>query len=291
MTNYDGPDSNDAAILHPTLACQTITEDPLEFNLVEQQSQTSECPTNKDEHPMPFQHGQEAVTKPISLATASFSTSCSLQTTSQQSSMTSTSDTMVPPVTASAGGDRRTRILEVDIPTVSLTPMPTSRGQNSGGIKCAPSSLHTLANSDINRPLSPSNTSATLISHIVSSDGSVYAAVPISSELYIIPKTSRGFQWNGDLFLKPYQRRSLGIDHLYSSGHNQPYPMGHSHTAGGHQEQQPFGGSPVTETETPQAMTNRQGREERGLHHRQDSSVFVHEIHLGENAGILPLWP
>ncbi|KAG0326495.1 hypothetical protein BG000_001368, partial [Podila horticola] len=55
-----------------------------------------------------------------------------------------------------------------------------------------------------------------LMSSIVSSDGSVYAAVPMSSELYIIPKTSRGFQWNGDLFLKPYQRRSLGIDHLYS---------------------------------------------------------------------------
>ncbi|KAF9361617.1 hypothetical protein BGX26_001117 [Mortierella sp. AD094] len=45
----------------------------------------------------------------------------------------------------------------------------------------------------------------------------VYSAVPVSSELYIIPHASKGFNWNEDLFLKPHQRRSLGVDDMYST--------------------------------------------------------------------------
>ncbi|GJJ76264.1 hypothetical protein EMPS_08623 [Entomortierella parvispora] len=50
---------------------------------------------------------------------------------------------------------------------------------------------------------------------ILSFDDAVYSAVPVSSELYIIPFCSKGFNWNADLFLKPHQRRNLGLDDLY----------------------------------------------------------------------------
>lgn len=233
-----------------------------------------------DGDPPSLRHGQDTESNSISLATSS--STCSLQKTNQ-ASMPSTLNAMVPP-TASIGGERRARILEVDIPTQTSTPFPENHEQNSG----ASSPFVHTKNPNINRPSSPTNAPTLLMSSIISSDGSVYAAVPMSSELYIIPKTSRGFHWNGDLFLKPYQRRNLGIDHLYS-GHNQPYPRGHGAMGGHEQErhQRPFGGS------LPQAIANRQGREERGYHHRQDSSVSVHEIHLEEHeiAGILPSWP
>ncbi|KAF8979304.1 hypothetical protein BGZ46_005622 [Entomortierella lignicola] len=45
----------------------------------------------------------------------------------------------------------------------------------------------------------------------------VYSAVPVSSELHIIPHASKGFNWNEDLFLKPHQRRSLGVDEMYNA--------------------------------------------------------------------------
>ncbi|KAF9208473.1 hypothetical protein BGZ59_010641 [Podila verticillata] len=277
MTIYHGPDSYDA-ISHPTLTSQTTTEDRLELKYADLHSQTS--PTNMDKDPLSLQHGQDTVPNSMSLATSL--SACSLQTTNQ-ASMPSTLNVMVPP-TASIGEERRARILEVDIPTQTSTPFHENHEQNSS----VSSPFLRTKNSDINRPSSPTDAPTLLMSSIISSDGSVYTAVPMSSELYIIPKTSRGFHWNGDLFLKPYQRRNLGIDHLYS-GHNQPYPIGHGAMSGHGQERQqrPFGGSP------PQAVTNRQGREGRGYHHRQDASVSVHEIHLEEHeiAGILPSWP
>ncbi|KAF9906839.1 hypothetical protein BX616_000615 [Lobosporangium transversale] len=62
---------------------------------------------------------------------------------------------------------------------------------------------------------------------IISIPEAVYSAVPVSSELYIIPHSSKGFRWNEDLFLKSHQRRSLGVDDMYndsegsSSGSNE----------------------------------------------------------------------
>ncbi|KAF9438051.1 hypothetical protein BGZ76_010000 [Entomortierella beljakovae] len=46
----------------------------------------------------------------------------------------------------------------------------------------------------------------------------VYSAVPVSSELYIIPHSSKGFNWNADNFMKPHQRRTLGVDEMYNAG-------------------------------------------------------------------------
>ncbi|KAF9192476.1 hypothetical protein BGZ51_005488 [Haplosporangium sp. Z 767] len=52
---------------------------------------------------------------------------------------------------------------------------------------------------------------------VISTPEAVYTAVPISSELHIIPHSSKGFNWNQDLFLKPHQRRDLGVDDLHNS--------------------------------------------------------------------------
>ncbi|KAF9094747.1 hypothetical protein BGX23_001670 [Mortierella sp. AD031] len=51
---------------------------------------------------------------------------------------------------------------------------------------------------------------------IISTKDAIYSAVPISSELHIFPHSSNGFNWNQDLFLKPHQRRNLGVDELHS---------------------------------------------------------------------------
>ncbi|KAF9152785.1 hypothetical protein BG015_004686 [Linnemannia schmuckeri] len=53
-------------------------------------------------------------------------------------------------------------------------------------------------------------------SMIVTTDA-IYSAVPISSELHIFPHSSKGFNWNQDHFLKPHQRRNLGVDELHSA--------------------------------------------------------------------------
>ncbi|KAG0274138.1 hypothetical protein BGZ95_010063 [Linnemannia exigua] len=109
------------------------------------------------------------------------------------------------------------------------------------------------------------------MSSIIHSKESVYAAVPVSSELYIIPKSSRGFHWNGDLFLKPHQRRSLGVDHMFSSSSTNQHT---NNSSGG-------GAGPSS------------GQHQNQHVHNQDSSVVVHEIRLEEHEidGILPSWP
>lgn len=112
------------------------------------------------------------------------------------------------------------------------------------------------------------------MSSLIHSKESVYAAVPVSSELYIIPKSSRGFHWNGDLFLKPHQRRSLGVDHMFSSS------SAHQHT--NNSSSSGYGGAgPLSGQHHSQHV------------HNQDSSVMVHEIRLDEHEidGILPSWP
>ncbi|KAF8978057.1 hypothetical protein BGZ46_006858 [Entomortierella lignicola] len=113
-------------------------------------------------------------------------------------------------------------------------------------------------------------------SSLIRSDESVYAAVPISHELYIIPKSSRGFHWNGDLFLKPHQRRSLGVDHMFNMADQQQYQL--------HNDS----GNDIDSGSHGNGLQQNQHR------HNQDSSVLlVHEIHLDDHeiAGILPSWP
>ncbi|KAI8363227.1 hypothetical protein B0O80DRAFT_492372 [Mortierella sp. GBAus27b] len=127
------------------------------------------------------------------------------------------------------------------------------------------------------RPQPPPSTSTLCsstvlpMSSIIHSKESVYAAVPTSSEVYIIPKFSRGFDWNGDLFLKPHQRRSLGVDHMFTMVGQQQHGSGNSSGMGSHMN----------------------GPQQNHQHQSQDSSIFVHEIRLDdqETAGILPSWP
>jgi hypothetical protein len=113
------------------------------------------------------------------------------------------------------------------------------------------------------------------MSSIIHSKESVYAAVPVSSELYIIPKSSRGFHWNGDLFLKPHQRRNLGVDYMFGSSSASQYT--HNSSINGHGG----GAGPSDSLHQNQHV------------HNQDSSVMVHEIRLEEHEidGILPSWP
>ncbi|KAF9124643.1 hypothetical protein BGX30_000849 [Mortierella sp. GBA39] len=115
------------------------------------------------------------------------------------------------------------------------------------------------------------------MSSLIHSKESVYAAVPVSSELYIIPKSSRGFHWNGDLFLKPHQRRSLGVDHMFSS------PSAHHHT-----------NHSINDSSSGYGGAGPSSGQHQSQHiHNQDSSVMVHEIRLDEHEidGILPSWP
>jgi hypothetical protein len=113
------------------------------------------------------------------------------------------------------------------------------------------------------------------MSSLIHSKESVYAAVPVSSELYIIPKSSRGFHWNGDLFLKPHQRRSLGVDHMFSSPSASTNNSNNSNSSGS-------GGVGPSSGQHPNQHV-----------HNQDSSMMVHEIRLDEHEidGILPSWP
>ncbi|KAF9365551.1 hypothetical protein BGX34_009589 [Mortierella sp. NVP85] len=122
-------------------------------------------------------------------------------------------------------------------------------------------------------PSTPTYPSALPMSSIIHSNESVYAAVPTSSEVYIIPKSSRGFNWNGDLFLKPHQRRSLGVDHMFTMGGQQHGNLGSGNSSG--------------------ISSHMNGPQQNQHHHSQDSSIFVHEIRLDdqETAGILPSWP
>jgi len=160
-------------------------------------------------------------------------------------------------------------------PTASLSRCSQSlsrpnQEQSSGSVSF---NQHNLISSSTSPASSPASSSTTLsqvtrpTSGLIHLDGSVYAAVPISSEVHIIPKSSRDFQWNGDLFLKPHQRRSLGIDHLFTSGGDREsgeLGNGYSLHRANHVHQAAL-----------------------------DASVMVHEIRLDdeESACILPSWP
>ncbi|KAF9402541.1 hypothetical protein BGX21_009696 [Mortierella sp. AD011] len=174
-----------------------------------------------------------------------------------------------------------------DEPVSPTAPMPSVFSSALGGgihkpndSQASPSSSQGDKNSySRSRPwsFSPASSSSFPTSSLIRSDESVYAAVPISHELYIIPKSSRGFHWNGDLFLKPHQRRSLGVDHIFNMADQQQYRQMYNETGND------FDGS-----------SHGNGLQQNQHHRNQDSSVVtVHEIRLDdqETACILPSWP
>ncbi|KAG0349408.1 hypothetical protein BG004_006437 [Podila humilis] len=101
---------------------------------------------------------------------------------------------------------------------------------------------------------------------IIALDESIYYAVFNQSELHIIPYSSPGFHWNEDLFLKPHQRRRLGLDAMKNKA-----PQS-------------------TSSGTSSGTSPDDGQ---GAQHAQDSAIIVHEVHLCEQdiSGILPSWP
>ncbi|KAF9921559.1 hypothetical protein FBU30_008376 [Linnemannia zychae] len=157
--------------------------------------------------------------------------------------------------------------LSLSTPDESISSRPVADyTQTSGG------TFHRSGYRSFSTPSAFSYSPPTMsMSSIIHSKESVYAAVPVSSELYIIPKSSCGFHWNGDLFLKPHQRRSLGIDHMFSSS-----------SASQQSNRGDYGGA---------GPSNSQHQNQHI--HNQDSYVMVHEIHLDEHEidGILPSWP
>ncbi|KAK3823823.1 MAG: hypothetical protein J3R72DRAFT_497088 [Linnemannia gamsii] len=106
---------------------------------------------------------------------------------------------------------------------------------------------------------------------MVSTTDAVYSAVPISSELHIFPHSSKGFNWNQDLFLKPHQRRNLGVDELHSAFNNSVGGVASSRSSS----------SSNSSSRSNSSGSNHQG----GM-----SAVRVHEIRLDqlETDQILP---
>ena len=117
---------------------------------------------------------------------------------------------------------------------------------------------------------------------ILSFDDAVYSAVPVSSELYIIPFCSKGFNWNADLFLKPHQRRNLGLDDLYRtlSTESRLSSSGSTSTSSSSD------GS--TEATSVDSRPSSSGASNNG--HSHGSAIHVHEIWLSDldTATILP---
>ncbi|KAG0276459.1 hypothetical protein BGZ95_007506 [Linnemannia exigua] len=105
---------------------------------------------------------------------------------------------------------------------------------------------------------------------MVSTTDAIYSAVPISSELHIFPHSSKGFNWNQDLFLKPHQRRNLGVDELHSA---------FNASVGG------LASSGSSSNSDSSSMSNSSSS-----HHGGMSAVRVHEIRLDqlETDQILP---
>ncbi|KAG0241384.1 hypothetical protein B0O80DRAFT_499272 [Mortierella sp. GBAus27b] len=116
---------------------------------------------------------------------------------------------------------------------------------------------------------SPSSSTSSLQPQpsIISIPEAVYTAVPVSSELYIIPHSSKGFRWNDDLFMKAQQRQTLGVDEMYQAeGDSSLAPNGPESSNGG-----------------PNGVS-------RGGAYPYDSVVSIHEIRLDEDESkqILP---
>ncbi|KAF9542635.1 hypothetical protein EC957_001769 [Mortierella hygrophila] len=108
-------------------------------------------------------------------------------------------------------------------------------------------------------------------SMIVTTDA-VYSAVPISSELHIFPHSSKGFNWNQDHFLKPHQRRNLGVDELHSAFNASTGGIVRSGSSSST-------ASSATNSSSSSTSTSNTG-----------GGIRVHEIHLGqeETDQILP---
>ncbi|KAF9132380.1 hypothetical protein BGW39_000249 [Mortierella sp. 14UC] len=106
---------------------------------------------------------------------------------------------------------------------------------------------------------------------MISSTDAIYSAVPISSMLHIFPHSSKGFNWNQDLFLKPHQRRSLGVDELHSA---------FNASAGG----------VISSGSSSSSGSSGRSNSSRSDHHGGISAIRVHEIRLDqlETDEILP---
>ncbi|KAF8930617.1 hypothetical protein BGZ47_000479 [Haplosporangium gracile] len=101
-------------------------------------------------------------------------------------------------------------------------------------------------------------------SMIVTADA-IYSAVPISSKLHIFPHSSKGFNWNQDHFLKPHQRRNLGVDELHSAFNT---------SIGGIVRSESGTSSSSTGTSSSRSSSNNEG----GM-----SAIRVHEIRLDQD--------
>ncbi|KAF9189226.1 hypothetical protein BGZ51_009751 [Haplosporangium sp. Z 767] len=173
----------------------------------------------------------------------------------------------------------RTTATSVAIPSSSQTNISQSShyscNRSGPGLFSSSSSTSSSASNSYSGP-------TLSMSSLIQSKESVYAAVPVSSELYIIPKSSRGFHWNGDLFLKPHQRRSLGVDHMFNTANQRHQTMTNDYYNSGYGSGNSIGSA--SHENEPQQNQH---------HHNQDSAVMVHEIRLDEHeiAGILPSWP
>ncbi|KAF9430568.1 hypothetical protein BGZ94_006056 [Podila epigama] len=121
--------------------------------------------------------------------------------------------------------------------------------------------------SSSNRGSACSSSASLRLPSIITVQESVYYAVPISTELHIIPHSSLGFHWNEDLFLKPHQRRRLGVDAI-----------------------QVRTGSTIEGSNNNNNNSSSGGSEDGQRH---DSAIPVHEVHLCEQemTNILPSWP
>ncbi|KAF9431385.1 hypothetical protein BGZ76_000372 [Entomortierella beljakovae] len=203
---------------------------------------------------------------------------CSSPPSATPHSPTSSSDTPLTPPAQSAplfstalGGAQKSNEIQSALGSSTFTTSSSSRSTIEQGDRLPYSRSNPWS-------LSSSSSSYSVpTSSLIRSDESVYAAVPISHELYIIPKSSRGFHWNGDLFLKPHQRRSLGVDHIFNMADQQQYNHPRNENGNGYDGSNHGNGL--------QQNQHRLG---------QDSSVVqVHEILLDdqETACILPSWP
>ncbi|KAF9909688.1 hypothetical protein EC991_008167 [Linnemannia zychae] len=105
---------------------------------------------------------------------------------------------------------------------------------------------------------------------LISTTDAIYSAVPISSMLHIFPHSSKGFNWNQDLFLKPHQRRNLGVDELHSAANAR------------------LGG--VISSGSSSNSGSGRSNSSRSSHHEGISAIRVHEIRLDqlETDEILP---
>ncbi|KAF9976179.1 hypothetical protein BGZ73_009033 [Actinomortierella ambigua] len=193
------------------------------------------------------------------------------------------------------------------IPTTAPPPSSTSSiSSSSPPSSSSSSSLSSSSSSSSSEPTFP-------LQGVIAFNEAVYTAVHYSSELYIIPRASRGFCWNEDLFLKPYQRRSLGlVDHLYqqhlqqrhhqqqSFRYGSPFQSSNNLHNASNADASAEEGEILQQSSSPLSDTSAQSSQHQEINggrssspslHSHESMVTVHEIWLDdhETASILPM--